>query len=146
MHNFFLFHGFFYNNQSSGLELVKLSYLDDYADRKTYISTWLTCCQHIKHRCPWVIYTYQPCCKTWKNITNEYCHLPWNTTKANQKTLNRSNILWSWFSRFLVPPSTLSYNSSKRFPELVKSIFMLLDNFLGLSLWSLNGIFWHTVS
>ena len=34
------------------------------------------------------------------------------------------------FSRFLSPPSTLRFIISARFPELVRPLFLLLDDFL----------------
>ena len=34
------------------------------------------------------------------------------------------------FSRFLSPPSTLRFIISTRFPELVRPLFLLLDDFL----------------
>ena len=59
----------------------------------------------------------------------------------NNKNLNWKNktcgvhgAFWRWFSRFLSPPWTLCYNTSSRFPELVRSLFptsgLLLDHFL----------------
>ena len=39
-------------------------------------------------------------------------------------------IFLSWCSRFFSLPLTLCYNSSTRFPELVRPIFLLLDDFL----------------
>ena len=71
--------------------------------------------------------------------------MTWNTTKIRQK-IQTENIyhkaFWSWFSRFLFPPLTLYYNSLKGFPELIRPIFLFMDDFV-LSLWSLNGIFCH---
>ena len=71
--------------------------------------------------------------------------------KNKQKNLNWSNkiwgiheAIWTWFSRFLFPPSILCRKSSKRFPKLVRSLSANSASFFALSLWPLNAIFWST--
>ena len=78
--------------------------------------------------------------------------MPWSTTKiTTTKNLNWRNkswgirgAFWRWFSSFLSPPSTLCYNSSTRYPELVRSLFSTSRLFFATILWSLSGIFWRT--
>ena len=58
--------------------------------------------------------------------------------KVCLETLLKNSLSWntvswgnlSWFLSFLSPPLTPCYNSSARFPELVRPAFLLLDNFL----------------
>ena len=73
--------------------------------------------------------------------------------KVCLETLLKNSLSWntvswgnlSWFLSFLSPPLTPCYNSSARFPELVRPLFLLLDHFCAV-LWSLNGVFWQTHS
>ena len=54
--------------------------------------------------------------------------MPWK-----KKNLNWNNVSWGILNlvfKVFVPPSTLCCNSSIRFPELVRSLFLLLDDFL----------------
>ena len=88
----------------------------------------------VKRKKPWLI-----------NIT-AYLEIP---QKQTNKNLNWSNKIWgihgpfwTWFSRFLFPPSTLCHKSSTRFPKLVRSLSANSASFPAMSLWPLNGIFW----
>ena len=63
--------------------------------------------------------------------------MPWNAKKTRQKKsklkqyiIRRSEAL---VFKFLSPPSTLCYNSATRFPELVRPLFLLLDDFFVLT-------------
>ena len=75
------------------------------------------------------------------------------------KSLNWSNKIWgiyepfwTWFSRFLFPPSSrflflpsiLYHKRSTRFPKLVRSLSANPASFFALSLLHLNGIFLST--
>ena len=70
-------------------------------------------------------------------MIKSYHSLPWNTTKTKQKHLNRNNISRSIlklvFNVFV--PSLISWISKTTFPT---------GWFFAISLWPLNGIFWHT--
>ena len=80
---------------------------------------------------PLMIYIPQPCCKTWKTIINtRVClEIPHKKIITIYETIYLE-AFWSWFLRFLSPPLAPCYSSSARFPELVRPLFLLLDDFL----------------
>ena len=80
---------------------------------------------------PLMIYIHQPCCKTWKTIINiRVClEIPHKKIITIYETIYLE-AFWSWFLRFLSPPLAPCYSSSARFPELVRPLFLLLDDFL----------------
>ena len=101
----------------SGLKLVKLSYL-------VYSTDWNNICFHMT--C--LLSTY------WRLLPPELFIFTNHAVKQKKLLL---------ISKFLSPPSPLCYNSSTRFPELVRPLFLTSGLFFVLSLWPLNWIFWH---
>ena len=107
------------------LKLVKLSYLVGSVDRKN-ISFHMTCLLPTYWRLLPLSYLYSPTMLKSINITTNIAACLEILHTHTKKNLRWNNISWGILNLVFTP----YYNSSARYSELVRPLFLLLDDFL----------------